>query len=245
MITRLNESSSEAGARFPAAGFLLERCKFMISARRSWKRCRFAASVDLRLEDRRRALENRALIYVNTFLSVIGRKSRLNDGELWFGELDRTQRIGFVVLSKLEDRARVKEYEYNIMSYVEPVLLEPDGTINDATGTKDFEWKGTSNCYLTVSKLGASVRGSVAKISALWSSSSLLCSMIFLAGADEFSNALGVVSRVFVICSFSLASCFAKFSWNLGSFDRSLLDSFVLQLLRDSWLAIQLGVDRI
>lgn len=65
--------------------------------------------------------------------------------------------------------------------------------------------------------------------------------MIFLAGADEFSNALGV-SRVLVICSFSLASCFAKFSWNLGSFDRSLLDFFVLQLFHDSWLAIQLGV---
>lgn len=50
----------------------------------------------------------------------------------------------------------MKEYEY-IMSYVQRVLLEPDGTINDATGTKDFESKGTSNCYLTASKLGASV----------------------------------------------------------------------------------------
>lgn len=59
-------------------------------------------------------------------------------------------------MSNLEDRARVKEYEY-IMSYVQRVLLEPDGIIKDATGTKDFESKGTSNCYLTASKLGASV----------------------------------------------------------------------------------------
>lgn len=151
--------------------------------------------------------------------------------------------MGFVVLSNLQGRARGKEYEYNIMSYVQRVLLEPDGTINDATGTKDLESRETSNYYLTVSKLEASLRGSVAKISALWSSSSLLYLIIFLAGADEFSNALGV-SWVFVICSLSLASCFAKFSWNLGSFDRPLLDFFVLQLFHDAWLAVQFGVGR-
>lgn len=89
----------------------------MISAKRTWKRRRFAASVDLRLEDRRGSLEDRGLIHVNAFLFVICRKSRLYDRELSFGELDCTQRIGFVVLSNSEDRARAK---YHVVRTTSP-----------------------------------------------------------------------------------------------------------------------------